>query len=975
MAQGTAHGDVGLGGLPTTAKYEVDTLFKDLIDQFRGARLPMPVVVLYSEEADTALDREVRDVVGAVQEAQEGGGLPYRVAGGPDTGDPHLNAIGILDGVARGPWARRGPSWYRNYAVPRSRLIAAIEAAAQHVLAAAGGRAQPLDDQVEAVLTRLRDLHWRPERRTAGATLQQTLSPLFNSTTLIGAVVLAGVTTLLTQAHWELVLGVLLATFLLLVLTGWVRRNTAPLSWLGQASRWFATTTFLAASGRQAAAWSIWRPRMSWDVTQARAREVAGEILKAQLAGTPADERDRAQQFHLQLRTLALLEDLRSAHRPWAADLRGRKRRVPPVVFLPQADAGNGGLKVLGAISDVRSRRSEQDPLLVLAGVAHADVAGWLQAGAAGPAPVHPGPRRASPYESWVSNLRVRQAPSRGRALAWTLPIGFGRLQLSAGNTTGLAAVPVRRSPWFLWSRWTLLLVLLLAGAGGVVRSGQLSEQFCEGRLLGSNHDAVWRVDQGGARECVGVATGGVSFATGHDVRLSGALPGHDGDGAKAGAGIGVATVEEAIRRENERVAALPDVRFVTVVYAGSLTTAPGQESRALNSLKELTGVHLAQLRNNAGDPLKIKVLVANGGQDMYFQTEMTERIVEVARRDSSVVGVVGLGRDTADSDQAVGLLQRAGLAVVDTTNSGTDLARRHVNYFGLAATDQEEAAELRKIADGLALAPEDRWAAVLTRRPSSDDKYSPEQAAYGSRMLREAGFRLAEDRPLEYGLTSNGDPDYEDALRRSCQSGHPPAVLYLAGRADDVNQLMRRLAADPGCNRPLTVLTGDDLTKAQFSTGATWMAPQATLYYIALTDPAVTARASDLAETASAGLGITPQPAGGNPYEDDVFSDGSLALAYDATAALHAGAENAGASQTGGRGAVMAGLRAVELKNRATGTIDFRDTRPLLATGSQPGHGINIIRVVRDTDGRARPERICGRPAGDTAELQGCRP
>ncbi|MER8186469.1 hypothetical protein [Kitasatospora sp. NPDC094015] len=971
------HGDVGLGGLPTTAKYEVDTLVKGLIDQFRAARLPMPVVVLHAEEADPALDREVTGVVTAVQEAQEGGGLPYRVVGGGvGGGDPHLNAIGILDAVARGPWARRGPSWYRSYAVPRSRLIAAVEAAAQHVLASPAGAARPLDDQVEDVLTRLRDLHWRPERRTAGSTLQQTLSPLLNSTTLIGAVVLAGLTTLLTQARWELVLGVVLATFLLLVVTGWIRRNTAPLSWLGQASRWFATTTFLAASGRQAAAWSIWRPRMSWDVTQARAREVAGEILKAQLPATPADERERAQQFHLQLRTLALLEDLRSAHRSWAPDLRARKRRVPPVVFLPSAGTANGGLRVLGAISDVRSRRSEQDPLLVLAGVAHADVARWLRADAGGPAPLHPGgPRRGSPYENWVSDLRVRQAPSRGRALAWTLPIGLGRLQLSAGNTTRLAAVPVRRSWWVLWSRWTLLLVLVAAAAGGAVRSGQLSDRYCEGRLIGSNHDAVWLVDQGGARECVGVATGGVSFTSGHDVRLSGTLPGAAGEPQAAGAAIDLGVLEASIRRENERVAALPDVRYVTVVYAGSLTTAAGQEPRALNSLKELTGVHLAQLRNNAGEPLKIKVLIANGGQDMYFQTEMTERIVAVAARDSSVVGVVGLGRDTADSDRAVGLLQRAGLAVVDTTNSGTDLARRHVNYFGLAATDQEEAAALRQIADGLAPAAGERWAAVFTRRTGRDDLYSPEQARYGGQMLPDAGFRLAGGRPLEYGLNSNGDPDFEDALRESCQSAHPPTVIYLAGRADDVNQLMRRLAADPGCNHPLTILTGDDLTKAQFRSGATWMAPQATLYYIALTDPTVTARDSDLAETAAAQLRIVPQPAGGNPYEDDVFSDGSLALAYDATAALHAGAEKAGADQDGGRGAVMAGLRAVELKNRATGTIDFRETRPLPATGTQPGHGINIIRVVRDSDGRPRPERICGRPAGSTTELQGCLP
>ncbi|MEU3498506.1 hypothetical protein ABZ747_34055 [Kitasatospora cineracea] len=981
MASGAVRGGAGIGGVRTTAKYEVDALVQDLVAQFSAARLPMPVVVLYAQEDDPELDAEVRSVVRAVQEAQEGGDLPHRSVPHTAEGDPHENAIAVLDGLAKGPWARRGPSWYRGYPAPRSRLVAAIEAATRHVLdgpgpAGATGAAgvegpagRPVDELVEAVLARLRDLHWRPEPRAAGSEWQRLLSPVLNSTTLIGAFVLAALTSLLTQATWQLVAAVLLAAVAVLGATGWVRRNTAPLSWLGPASRWFATTTFLAASGRQAAAWSLWRPRMSWDVTQARAREVAGEILKAQLPGTPAPDRDRAQQFHLQLRTLALLEDLRRAHRSWAPDARGRKRRVPPVVFVPRADAGSGALRVLGAISDVRSRRSEQDPLLVLAAVAHADVAAWLEDGHPAPVGAHPPGARRGPYEDWVSDLRVRQAPSRGRALAWTLPVRLTRLQLQAGETTRLAPVPVGRSWWFLWSRWSVLLALVLVAAGAGLRVQQLSGQYCEARLVGSNPDAVWRTGPGGTRECIGVATGSVTFAGAGGIRLDGALPGAGAPG-RTGADLGLRELEDAIRRENERVAALPDVRYVTVVYAGSLTTAAGQDGRALNSLKELAGVHLAQARNNEGDPLKIKVLVANGGQDMYFQTEMVHRIVALAARDRSIAGVVGLGRDTSDSGSALTLLQQAGLAVVSTTNSASYLAGDHVNYFGLAATDEEEAKALGLVVKALDVPPQDRWAAVLTRTPTPDDRYSPEHARYGSAMLAAAGYQLIGGRPLEYGLTSNGDPDYETALATTCRGEHPPAVLYLAGRADDVNQLMRRLADDKGCARPLTVLTGDDLTKAQFRTGGTTIAPQATLYYTALSDPAATARGSDLAETAASVLHLVPTAA--NPYEDDVFSDGSLALAYDATAALQAGAAKAGASQLTGTGSVMAALRAVQLNNRPTGTVDFRETRPL-ATGPQPGHGLQIIRVRRDAQGAPVVEPRCGRPAGETRELTDC--
>ncbi|GLW69757.1 hypothetical protein Kpho02_20560 [Kitasatospora phosalacinea] len=986
MASGSGRGGTGIGGVRTTAKYEVDALVQDLVAQFSSARLPMPVVVLYAQEDDPELDAEVRSVVRAVQEAQEGGDLPHRTVPHAPDGDPHGNAIAILDGLAKGPWARRGPSWYRGYPAPRSRLVAAIEAATRHVLddpagattaagagsaAGPGPAARPFEELVESVLARLRDLHWRPEPRGTGGELQRLLSPVLNSTTLIGAFVLAALTSLLTQASWQLVAAVLLGAVAVLGATGWVRRNTAPLSWLGPASRWFATTTFLAASGRQAAAWSLWRPRMSWDVTQARAREVAGEILKAQLPGTPAEERDRAQQFHLQLRTLALLEDLRWAHRSWAPDARGRKRRVPPVVFVPRADAPGGALRVLGAISDVRSRRSEQDPLLVLAAVAHADVTAWLEDERTVPPGGHSFEPRGGPYESWVSDLRVRQAPSRGRALAWTLPVRLTRQQLQAGGSTRLAPVPVRRSWWFLWSRWSVLLALVLVAAGAGLRVQQLAGQYCEARLVGSNPDAVWRTGPGGTRECVGVATGSVTFAgDGGGVRLSGELPGRDAE--RTGADVGLGELEEAIRRENARVDALPDVRYVTVVYAGALTTAAGQEGRALNGLKELAGVHLAQVRNNAGDPLKVKVLVANGGQDMYFQTEMVHRIVDLAARDRSIAGVVGLGRDTEDSDAALTLLQQAGLAVVSTTNSASYLARGHVNYFGLAATDQEEAAALRLIVDGLGTPPQDRWAAVLTRTPTPDDRYSPEHARYGSAMLTDAGYRLIGGRPLEYGLNSNGDPDYEQALATTCHGEHPPAVLYLAGRADDVNQLMRRLADDKGCARPLTVLTGDDLTKAQFRTGGTAVAPQATLYYTALSDPAATARGSDLAATAAGVLHLVPRAA--NPYEDDVFSDGSLALAYDAVAALQAGAAKAGASQLSGTGSVMAALRAVQLNNRPTGTVDFRGAAPL-ATDPLPGHGLHVIRVRRDAQGAPVVDHLCGRPAGETAPLTGCAP
>jgi hypothetical protein len=133
-------------------------------------------------------------------------------------------------------------------------------------------------------------------------------------------------------------------------------------------------------------------------------------------------------EFRLQMKPLAFLEDLRAAHRKLSPTLRGLKRPVPPVVFLKGVTASNGGVELLSAMSDIRSRRSELHPLLVVASAAYEHRAALddLAVAAAGlaPGPLHrlggiPGhhagaqPAASSPTGSW---------PSRGgtpRSWAW----------------------------------------------------------------------------------------------------------------------------------------------------------------------------------------------------------------------------------------------------------------------------------------------------------------------------------------------------------------------------------------------------------------------------------------------------------------------------------------------------------------------------------------------------------------------------
>src|SRR5262249_37300689 len=114
--------------------------------------------------------------------------------------------------------------------------------------------------------------------------------------------------------------------------------------------------------------WSRWQPSKSTHSIRTRAVNAA-ELMIAAAAEEDSAARDRARQFHLELRTLALTQDLRDNFAPRKLDLRARKRTVPPRVLLPNATEANGGLALLRAVSDIRSRRSELDPTLFVAAV------------------------------------------------------------------------------------------------------------------------------------------------------------------------------------------------------------------------------------------------------------------------------------------------------------------------------------------------------------------------------------------------------------------------------------------------------------------------------------------------------------------------------------------------------------------------------------------------------------------------------
>ncbi|KOV92147.1 branched-chain amino acid ABC transporter substrate-binding protein [Streptomyces sp. NRRL B-3648] len=938
--------------MSTEAGIDVQRQLESLIQDFRTSDSPIPVIVLHAEDA--ADDDRVTELVDELCEGQQRHGTRLAVAPTeppPGDVDPLARATRLLWDLGDSrKWGGRSAA-YRPYAFPRLNLVRALQEATddpemrEHWPTVPAGTPDGNAQREQAQTHLLRILarqRWRP-RRPARRHRQLLLNDVQQ---FLPMGVLGAFTALLTRPEWYV--AVLAGIGLMILLAGLNHvPGRAPLFlWLRRESRWFLTTTFLqSAARRRSTSVRLLRPVRSWRAIAARTYDVA----EAMRAGGP---------FPLQLYVLALFEDLRDNHRRGSWDLRGFKRTRPPVLFLRRISRENGGVELVRAVSDVRSRRSELDPLLIVAGVAAGDAAlldrGTDTAPPAGrPVPAGLQQRLRHWYDEWAGNLRADQSPSRTNALPWVLRVPLPRDELVPLRQTDWRCVRARHRPPLarvVWSAYTLLLVLVLAGTTGVVHSLELHRTYCSAGLLSADRDTVRRPAPGGGTECVGIATG--------DIRFGAYLPGGaDEEGRR------LRELEDLVRAENADVLRHHRGTYVTVVYAGPLSSS-ATDSSLVKGAEELAGVYLAQRVVNENYTVKLRVLLANGGVDMRQQRVTADAIAAYADRDPTLVGVVGFGRDLQSSLDVTRRLQAVGLPIVSGTNSATYLPKQFSNWFSLAAPDEHQAQALGLVARQLRAREKDPYALVLARDTlDTQDRYTSEQALYGGRMLRRERFRLLPERRYR---VANGKPELRLHAESICQGKTVPSVIYFAGRVEDIGPLMTQLGTEPGCaSREISILTGDDLSKARFSGtgGRDGVAPRITLYHAALAELKEAASTTAFYEDAAKYL---PWLKGKEvTYDAPGFASGQTALAHDATRALYWAASLGDVHQS--RAATWVNLRGVKLDGMATGTIDFTDA-PLY--GERHGHSIVLKRVRRTPRGVSESEVLCSRPAGSTRPL-----
>ncbi len=970
----------------TREGFDVQRQLEAVVQDFRSSDPPMPVVVLHSDD-----DTGARSIATELCEVQKSHGtrcaVPSAMAGGrrpaqPDQGaGPDdvraeglrnaIRAVGELSDPKKwngvGSRADRDRSDYRRYAFPRTRFVVAVDDAVKRWAESAPAGEADRRASEKALLRALVDerrprfSHWVPRRTVSD---MSHVFPMVIMT--IGAATLAA-----TFADVSGLMAALCGTGLvaLLLILNFVPRSMPVFQWLRRECRWFMTTTFLRAAAAQSrpVAASPLRPLRSRDAVAARLYEVAQAM-------TDSQEKDA---FRLRLHVLALLEDLRDSHRRWSWDLRGFKRLRPPMMFLPVADADNGGIELIKAVSDIRSRRSELDPLLVVAAVPCDSIellrrglpaergAEAGTAGGGGRAREADRTQLSDWHMAWAVNLRVGQSPSHWGGLPWVVSIPVPAKERQTPLDTGqcVKASTRRTVARVVWSAQTLALSLALLAGGTVAYADVLSDRHCSTTWLTANRDTHRKAASGDRTgECIGIATEGVRFSTW--------LPGGDsepadGKGSRSGgAPWTLSQLETRIAEQNETALGAGRGKYVTVVYAGPLSADERRGYSPVKGLEELGGVYLAQAVVNEASSVKLRVLVANGGVDLRDQVEMAELIAAYAERDPTLVGVVGTGRDLDSSEETTRTLRRAGLPVVSGTNSATYLPKQFANWFSLAAPDDWQTSQLGLIARQLRRAAGERRppAMVVARdTKASDDRYTEEQAHYGGEMLDREDFALQD--PLSYALSPGGDPEFRGPAQKICESADVPSVIYFAGRVEDVSPFMEQLGTHSGCaGREMSVITGDDLSKAVFAPGNESVAPKVTLYHAALAELRKAARDTEFYNHAAEylpGVGDTVR------HDSPALASGQTALSYDATRALFDAASRDDTAQS--RSSTWVNLRAVRLHGMATGTIDFRQA-PLYA--GRKGHSIALMEVRRRENGSSHSRVVCSRVAGDARPL-----
>jgi hypothetical protein len=680
----------------------------------------------------------------------------------------------------------------------------------------------------------------------------------------------------------------------------------------------------------------------------------------------------RDQEDHTQILKLlvnAFLEDLRRAYRRPLWRPRGARRTTYAVVFLDGIRRDNGGYRILKLVNDVRNETGAFDPLLLVSGsdklppealdpdsrlaMGHFLVASRARRG----------------YQAWCNAFA---AASRARTpTAWYLPI---RVPSACQRPEGpdpaeppdsayvdeeqqLAAIPpfaIEAAPW--WARRRVLYPLLAAAllVAATISYGMWQQRIEAEARWQRTHCGQPRTKPGADLltssldgECIGVTDGGFSFNL-DDLKLAGVL----------------GTVAEQNVAAAKAHADDPQRPYITLVYLSGFSRARVPEGLVAQreALAGVAAMQRRQLHGGSSDVL-VRILVANAGAKLQHGTYVARMLGALAARDSSIVGVVGLGQSRQPTIDTIEELTKAGLPMMAAALSADPIAERSPMYYQVSPQNRREAAMAALYARnilglGHSLDPQVR----IVQSNDLEDTYSRNLADDVEYSFKGLDVKVAVERhtyqpdppPAQEAQIKDNAPAPRTLGRKTC--GFHGLVFY-AGRTQEFDSFLDGIQERCPYDPP-TILAGDDISNyvADWDKRIRYSIP---FDYFSF---AIGPSSCDVGSSPLSGILKELFPEDCRPGGFDPSLDGHAALTYDATHTIVAAAQylyddDVKTITPGAVWHAITGISGARRLEGEAGAIDFGG----VVDGRIPVN--KAIAILRHTDSRPLIEQaFCGK-------------
>ncbi len=329
-----------------------------------------------------------------------------------------------------------------------------------------------------------------------------------------------------------------------------------------------------------------------------------------------------------------------------------------------------------------------------------------------------------------------------------------------------------------------VLGVLVLATVGFIIYSLSVPPLKPQGSII-----PPWiSVTEGSEKDLIGISDGSYAFDTN---RTAGDLKSQASERLQKGDKAGALTLwhdelakdtndaETLIYQEDQLVIA-SGKPYITLVVG---TTISGSNASAVSAGRDtLQGTYVAQKDYNdnlkSDSAKRLRLLIANSGSNVDYATTVAQQIVQAAKNDSTIIGVMGWSF-SAQTLNAEKVLSMANIPMVSATASSDSLTGISPYFFRVAPSNNTQAiAGAHYIEQQLHA----RRVAVFV---DPNNSYSSTLSNDFSTQFRNDGNEIIDTE--EYKV---GDTEAFPALLQKALSANPD-LIYFAGYASDLTKLL----------------------------------------------------------------------------------------------------------------------------------------------------------------------------------------